>query len=92
MTSALMRGSNVDKEVDKFLVLPEEREGQLKNKMTSPLFREHFDDENWKLLYFDTLRVAYTKQKASLDIYSLLDKMTKPSREKNPPNTQGRLF
>jgi len=31
-------------------------------------------------------------QKASIDIYSLLGKMTKPSREKNPPNTQGRLF
>ena len=92
MTSALMRGSNVDREVDKFLVLPEERGGQFKNKMTSPLFKEHFDNENWKLLYFDTLRIAYTKQKARIDIYGLLGKMTKPLREKNPSNTQGRLF
>ena len=76
----------------KFLVLLEERKGQFKNKMMSPLFRGHFDDENWKLLYFDTLGIVYTKQKSGIDIYRLLSKMTKPSREKNPPNTQGRLF
>ena len=42
MMSAIMRGSNVDASVDKFMVLPEERDTQLSNKMTSPLFREHF--------------------------------------------------
>jgi 16S rRNA G966 N2-methylase RsmD len=92
MTSALMRGSNVDETVDKFMVLPEEREVQFKNKMTSPLFKEHFENENWKLLYFDTIRIAYTKQKAKLDIYNLLDKKAIPQRKKNPLNIQGLLF
>ena len=49
MTSALMRGSNIDQAVDKFMVIPEEREPQFKNKMTSPLFNEHFENENWKI-------------------------------------------
>jgi len=92
MTSALMRGSNVDETVDKFMVLPEEREVQFKNKMTSPLFKEHFENENWKLLYFDTIRIAYTKQKTKLDIYSLLDKKARPQRKKDPLNIQGLLF
>ncbi len=92
MTSALMRGSNVDEKVDKFMVLPEEREGQLKTKMTSPLFKDHFENENWKLIYFDTLRIAYTKQKARIDIYSLLDKKAMPQKKSTPLNIQGLLF
>ena len=92
MTSALMRGSNVNETVDKFMVLPEEREVQFKNKMTSPLFKEHFENENWKLLYFDTIRIAYTKQKINLDVYSLLDKKARPQRKKDPLNIQGLLF
>lgn len=74
MMGALMRGSNVDAEVKKFMVLPEEREAQFKNKMTSPLFREHFEDENWNIIYFDALRAAYVKEKTKLDIHSIINK------------------
>lgn len=94
MTSALMRGSNVDERVDKFMVLPEEREGQLRNKLTSPLFKDHFENENWQLIYFDTLRNAYTKQKAKTDIYSLINKKTGTSKKVKGPDIQiqGKLF
>ncbi len=94
MTSALMRGSNVDARVDKFMVLPEEREGQLRRKLTSPLFKDHFENENWQLIYFDTLRNAYTKQKARIDIYSLTNEKTNPSKNKGGTSVQiqGRLF
>lgn len=93
MTSALMRGSNVDKNVDKFMVLPEEREAQFKNKLTSPLFKEHFENEAWKLIYFDTLRTAFIKSKNSTDIYSLIDKKTTSAKlTKELSSGQGQLF
>ncbi|MBI3599566.1 MAG: DNA adenine methylase [Nitrospinae bacterium] len=92
MTSALMRGSNIDREVDKFMVLPEEREDQFKRKMTSPLFKEHFENENWRLIYFDTLRNAYVKDKNRVDIYELIDKKVRQSKEENISDKQGRLF
>ncbi len=93
MTSALMRGSNVDAKVDKFMVLPEEREEQFKNKLTSPLFSEHFNNEGWKLIYFDTLRTAYTKTKNNTDVYSLIDKRTRSARLSKELSTgQGHLF
>ncbi|MBN2061122.1 MAG: site-specific DNA-methyltransferase [Deltaproteobacteria bacterium] len=92
MTSALMRGSNVDKEVDKFMVLPEEREGQLMRKMTSPLFKDHFENENWQLIYFDTLRNAYTKEKAKTDIYSLINQKGILLKSKGGIQIQKRLF
>jgi 16S rRNA G966 N2-methylase RsmD len=80
MTSALLRGSNIDQVVNKFMVIPEEREPQFKNKMTSPLFNEHFENENWKILYFDTLRQAYAKDKIKTDIYSLINQYSRPSK------------
>jgi len=92
MTSALLRGSNVDKSVDKFMVLPEEREGQLKSKLSSPLFRNHFENENWRLIYFDTLRNAYVKQKAKTDIYGLIDKKANVPKRKEQADKQIRLF
>ena len=94
MTSALMRGSNVDKRVNKFMVLPEEREGQLRNKLTSPLFKDHFENENWQSIYFDTLRNAYLKQKAKTDIYSLINKKTGTSKNRAVSSThiQRQLF
>lgn len=92
MTSALMRGSNVDRDVDKFMVLPEEREEQFKNKLTSPLFKEHFEGENWKLIYFDILRTAYTKQKREIDIYDLIGKKARQSKDKDEFVLQERLF
>ena len=92
MTGALMRGSNVEKNVDKFMVLPEEREEQFRNKLTSPLFKEHFESENWKLIYFDTLRIAYTRQKTEVDIYSLINQRGRESKDKDYPVVQETLF
>jgi hypothetical protein len=94
MMSALMRGSNVDSTVDKFMILPEERETQFNNKMTSPLFKEHFENENWKVIFFDALRAAYTKEKTDLDIFSIVNlrKVTAGPSAKAINSNQERLF
>ena len=92
MTSALMRGSNVEEQVDKFMVLPEEREAQFKNKLTSPLFKEHFEKGNWKLIFFDRLRNAYVKEKTRVDIYQILNQKAEQKENKKVNANQGRLF
>ena len=94
MTSALMRGSNVDRTVDKFMVIPEEREPQFRNKMTSPLFKEHFENENWKLIYFDKLRQTYSQEKNQTDVYGLINQNHQPMARtgKGLCAEQGRLF
>ncbi|MBI5476740.1 MAG: DNA adenine methylase [Ignavibacteriales bacterium] len=63
MTSGLVRGSNLPSGVPKYLVIPEEREEQLKRKMKSPMFAERFENDKWQILYFDTLRNSYKKLK-----------------------------
>lgn len=74
MTSGLQRGSNVESSVPKFLVLPEERETQLMQKLKSPMFSERFTQDNWKILYFGALREEYSKHKGQTDIEKLIDK------------------
>jgi len=74
MTSGLQRGSNVEPSVPKFLVLPEERETQLLQKLKSPMFSERFSQDNWKILYFGALREEFSKHKGQTDIEKLIDK------------------
>ena len=40
------------------MVIPENREADLRRKMESPLFSEHFNGDNWTLLFFGAFRAA----------------------------------
>jgi hypothetical protein len=81
MTEALKRGSNIERSVPKYLVLPQEREDQLSRKLRSPLFSEHFAKDSWRCLFFEALERAYQKEKGALDITSLVaKKVAKTSR------------
>jgi hypothetical protein len=62
--------------------------------MTSPLFREHFKNENWEVIFFDALRAAYTKEKTDLDIFSIVNlrKVTAGPSSKTIKSNQERLF
>jgi hypothetical protein len=64
MTSGLVRGSNLQPGVPKYLIIPEEREDQFKRKMKSPMFSERFEMDSWKLIFFDALRNNYKKLKS----------------------------
>ena len=74
MTSGLQRGSNLPSDVPKTMVIPEAREEDFERKMKSPLFGEHFQQDNWTLAFFDTLRDAFTRTKAKTVLESLLGK------------------
>ena len=74
MTSGLVRGSNLGQDVPKYLVIPEERDEQLRRKMKSPMFAERFKEDAWRVLFFDTLRNNYKKLKSgNLSIDDLAD-------------------
>ncbi len=80
MTSALLRGSNLPAATPKVMVLPEEREPDFERKMQSPLFSVHFNDESWRLLYFDAFRNAYASHKEKTNIERILDTKHAPRR------------
>ena len=75
MTSGLVRGSNIDSTVPKYLVIPEEREEQFRRKQKSPMFAERFEKDNWNLLFFDSIRHSYKKLKSKkLDLDAIINK------------------
>ncbi len=74
------------------MVLPEERNDQFINKMRSPLFKDHFENENWNLVYFDTLKNEYIKKKSEIDIFTLINKKSKINRVKDISDRQLLLF
>jgi DNA modification methylase len=75
MTSGLVRGSNIDSSVSKYLVIPEEREEQLRRKQKSPMFAERFEKDNWNLLFFDAIRHLYKKLKSKeIELDSIINK------------------
>jgi 16S rRNA G966 N2-methylase RsmD len=79
MTSGLQRGSNLPAHVPKTMVLPEEREADFDRKMKSPLFSEHFQKDNWTLLFFNKFFEAFTKTRAGTALEPLLgQKKTAP--------------
>lgn len=93
MTSGLQRGSNLPPDVPKVMVLPEEREADLERKMQSPLFRQHFEGESWRLLYFDAFRNAFGKQREKTDLEPLFgtkkfSPKTSYASRKRDPNQQ----
>jgi hypothetical protein len=80
MTSGLVRGSNLSHDIPKYLVIPEEREDQLKRKMKSPMFANRFGLDSWNVLFFDTLRANYKKLKAGkVDLGDLANQKAKVS-------------
>ncbi len=74
MTEALKRGSNLPSTVPKYIVLPQEREDQLKRKLKSPLFSESFEKDSWSHIFFEVLEAAYGKEKGKLSIKALVGK------------------
>jgi hypothetical protein len=64
------------------MVIPEEREADFERKVKSPLFSEHFQKDNWTLVYFNALREAFTKTKARTALEPLFgQKIAAPLRE-----------
>ncbi|MEK9139355.1 MAG: hypothetical protein AAB393_19735, partial [Bacteroidota bacterium] len=85
MTSALVRGSNLQAGIPKYLVIPEEREEQFQRKMKSPMFAERFAVDQWGLLFFDTIRLNQKKLKSGeVTLKELTDQKAKPGLVREP--------
>jgi hypothetical protein len=89
MTSALVRGSNIDPKVPKYLVIPEEMEEQFKRKQKSPMFAERYEQDNWNLLFFDAIRHLHKKVKSrEIELISIVNKKGPTAMRPNKKNSE----
>ncbi len=71
-TSGIQRASNLPKDINKFMIIPDYREKELLN-ISDPLFIENFKLHNWKyLLYSDIDKIL--KSRASLETINIFSK------------------
>ena len=57
-SSAILRGSNIEKQIPKFMIIPENREIELQS-FRDPIFTNSFRDNNWHYLtYTDVTRLS----------------------------------
>ncbi|HKS26213.1 MAG TPA: DNA methyltransferase [Pyrinomonadaceae bacterium] len=65
-TSAILRGSNIEKEVPKFMAIPARRESELRN-MRDPMFLEIFKDNNWQYTTYESINRLTSYSKPSVE-------------------------
>lgn len=83
--SAIIRGSNIpDGKVERFIVIPEERQGTFNNKISVPALRERVQRENWKFILYDNLKTFFhnTKRKRKIKVEEFEKISQKPQMHK----------
>ena len=82
ITEALVRGANIPYPVNRYIVLPEERDALLQSRMKEPMLSEHFNEGNWKIIFYGKLNEFVEEHKRKhytiTDFESIAN--TKPSK------------
>lgn len=64
ITEALIRGSNLPYNCTRIVVLPEEREDLMSRKLDEPAFRERFDADGWRMMFYNRLASFWEENKS----------------------------
>ena len=74
-TSALIRASNVEKAIPKWMIIPDDRESELLS-CSDPGFREIFTSENWSYLtYTEVIRLSSMRNCSLNDLVQMSHRM-----------------
>lgn len=68
ITEAIRRGANIPYEVNRLIVIPEERINMLLKKLTEPWIKEGIDKYGWKFIFYDELKNFYRANKRKKQI------------------------
>lgn len=83
--SAIIRGSNIpDGNVNRFIVIPEERQNTFYNKIAVPALKERVEKENWRFILYDDLKTFFykTRRKRKIDLKEFEKISKKPKMPK----------
>ncbi len=70
ITSAIERASHIPEKYDvqRFIVIPEERQKMMDRKMGEPMFQEGYTKYKWQTIHYDALKDFYNLHKGAKDI------------------------
>jgi DNA modification methylase len=85
ITDAIVRGSNIPhNEINRVIVIPEERESLLYRKMREPIFSEQVNKYGWKFMFYKDIKNAYDKNsntKETLNLTQIFDNLFRELKE-----------
>ncbi|MCJ7498359.1 MAG: hypothetical protein MUO78_09555 [candidate division Zixibacteria bacterium] len=72
ITESIIRGSHIPYDINRYIVIPDERADLLKRKIKEPVLEDRIIDDNWKFIYYTKLEEFYSwiKRKKELNINS----------------------
>ncbi|HEX9913159.1 MAG TPA: hypothetical protein VGB01_07940, partial [candidate division Zixibacteria bacterium] len=72
ITESIIRGSHIPYDINRYIVIPDERADLLKRKIKEPVLEDRIIDENWKFIYYTKLEefFSWIKRKKELNINS----------------------
>ena len=78
ITEAVVRVANIpyDRNINKYLVIPEERENLLYKKIKEPALKE-LNIEEWNFIFYDDLREFYNKKNRTIEAFFELNRKLK---------------
>jgi len=78
ITEAIVRGSNIEYHVKRFIIIPEERENLLSRKVKEPAIKDRIFNDNWMFIRYGDFNTYYHKNKRKRKIDPLeIDKLSK---------------
>ena len=72
-SNAIIRASNVEKEIRKFMIIPDDREDELR-ATRDPMFVEAFSDGNWRFLNYTAIKQLASMGRVSMEDISRMSK------------------
>jgi DNA modification methylase len=82
ITESLVRAANIPYSINRYIVLPEERDALLQSRMKEPMLTEHFNEGNWKIIFYGRLNEFIEEYKRKHYILADFESIanTKPSK------------
>jgi hypothetical protein len=68
ITDAIVRGSNITTSVKRFILIPEERENLLFNKLREPVIDERTKKDNWMFIWYGDFENFYVRNQRKTKI------------------------
>ncbi|KXB04735.1 hypothetical protein AKJ48_01585 [candidate division MSBL1 archaeon SCGC-AAA261O19] len=87
ITGAIVRGSNIPYKVDKFILIPENREDLLAKRLEAPMIKMRLEKYDWKFIFFEDFEKEYNRTDGEIELTELDNISIMPSEKKEEKQT-----
>jgi 16S rRNA G966 N2-methylase RsmD len=92
ITSALERCSHIEAAIERYIVLPDERQALFEKKMHMPMFAERFHRDTWQVIYYDYFKKHFADLKRKkVTLNTVAGNAVRASRSAKQPSKKDQM-